>query len=509
LVKTKREDNFSDWYQEVIQEAELADHSPVRGCMIVRPCGMGIWERMKQDLDARFRHLGHRNAYFPLFIPLSFFEKEAEHVEGFATECAVVTHHRIAADENGAFVPAGPLEEPLVVRPTSETMVGEAFSRWISSYRDLPLLINQWSNVVRWEMRTRMFLRTTEILWQEGHTAHATAEEADQHARTMLDTYTSFLKERVAIPVVAGEKTEHERFPGAVATYTMEALMQDGKALQVGTSHMLGTHFSKASKITFQTKEGKEEYVHTTSWGVTTRMVGAMIMMHGDDEGCIVPPGIAPDQVVILPLVHRAEDRDLIEQACHALAQDIAELQYQGEAVRVHVDRVAERRARGDQFWGWVKKGIPIRIEVGKRELDAGLLSVGRRDLPTSQREQMSKEELLHSLPLQLQEMHNVLYERALKRHQPQYLSSKEDLLSHFRQEGASWVLAYVRCTPEIERSLQEELGVTVRCIPWNVIPRNANFDHGQIEECACACASACIWTGEKGGALVLVGKGY
>ncbi|WP_242095254.1 aminoacyl--tRNA ligase-related protein [Sphingomonas sp. CROZ-RG-20F-R02-07] len=375
-----READFSAWYQSVIAEADLAEESGVRGCMVIRPWGYGIWERIQRLLDDRIKATGHENCYFPLFIPLSYFEKEAEHVEGFAKEMAVVTHHRLVSDGKGGLVPdpTAKLEEPLVVRPTSETVIGTAFARWVQSWRDLPVLINQWANVVRWEMRTRMFLRTTEFLWQEGHTAHASADEARAETMNILELYRSFAEDCLALPVIAGEKPENERFPGAVATYSIEAMMQDGKALQAGTSHFLGTNFAHAQGIRFQNKDGELECANTTSWGMTTRMIGAAIMVHGDDDGMRVPPAIAPWQVVIVPMLRDQPEDEAIVAYCRALQVELAKQSALGEPVRALLDLKPAKAAT--KRWGWVKKGAPIVIEVGGRDVAGGNVSVIRRD---------------------------------------------------------------------------------------------------------------------------------
>ncbi|MET0372333.1 MAG: aminoacyl--tRNA ligase-related protein [Sphingobium sp.] len=378
-LSVTREQDFSAWYQAVISEADLAEESGVRGCMVIRPWGYGIWERIQALLDARIKATGHENCYFPLFIPLSYFEKEAEHVDGFAKEMAVVTHHRLI-QQGGKLVPdpTAKLEEPLVVRPTSETVIGAAFSRWVQSWRDLPVLINQWANVVRWEMRTRMFLRTSEFLWQEGHTAHATVDEAMDETMKMLEVYRSFAEECVALPVVAGEKPENERFPGAVATYSIEAMMQDGKALQAGTSHFLGTTFSAAQNIKFQNAEGVQELAQTTSWGMSTRMIGGLIMVHGDDDGLRVPPRVAPYQIVVVPMLRDTDEDDAVLAYCGELVASLNELDVFREPVRALLDRRPAKAA--NKRWGWVKKGAPIVIEVGGRDVAGGNVSVIRRD---------------------------------------------------------------------------------------------------------------------------------
>ncbi|MBA4771622.1 MAG: proline--tRNA ligase [Sphingomonas sp.] len=379
-LSVTREADFAAWYQNVITEADLAEESGVRGCMVIRPWGYGIWERIQRLLDDRIKATGHENCYFPLFIPLSYFEKEAEHVDGFAKEMAVVTHHRLIADGKGGLVPdpAAKLEEPLVVRPTSETVIGTAFARWVQSWRDLPVLINQWANVVRWEMRTRMFLRTTEFLWQEGHTAHASEAEARAETLKMLEVYRSFAEDVVALPVVAGEKPENERFPGAVATYSIEAMMQDGKALQAGTSHFLGTNFSAAQNIRFQNTEGQLELAQTTSWGMSTRMIGGLIMVHGDDDGLRVPPRVAPWQIVIVPMLRDGPEDEAVLGYCRTLQAELAALSAFGEPVRALLDAKPVKAAT--KRWGWVKKGAPVIVEVGGRDVAGGNVSVVRRD---------------------------------------------------------------------------------------------------------------------------------
>src|SRR6202023_2469620 len=338
-ISPRRDQDFPEWYQQVIRAAELAEPSDVRGCMVIRPWGYGIWENMQRQLDAMFRATGHRNAYFPLFIPLSYFAKEAEHVEGFAKECAVVTHTRLEVGADGKMKPASPLNETLVVRPTSETIIGASYAKWVQSYRDLPILINQWANVVRWEMRPRLFLRTTEFLWQEGHTVHETEAEARAETKQMLDVYETFVRDHCAIPVFAGEKSESERFPGAVQTLAIEAMVQDRKAIQAGTSHFLGQNFARASNIHFQNREGKEEYVWTTSWGTSTRLVGTVIMTHADDDGAVLPPRIVPAHVVILPITPKEETKQAVLQAAATLRDKIAAQRYANESVRVEMDQ--------------------------------------------------------------------------------------------------------------------------------------------------------------------------
>jgi prolyl-tRNA synthetase len=379
LPVTRAED-FAQWYQAVIAEAELAEESGVRGCMVIKPWGYGIWERIQKLMDERIKDAGVDNCYFPLFIPLSFFAREAEHVDGFAKEMAVVTHHRLIADGEGGLIPdpEAKLEEPLVVRPTSETVIGAAMARWVQSWRDLPLMVNQWANVVRWEMRTRMFLRTSEFLWQEGHTAHA--DEADAMAETLraLEMYRSFAEDALAMPVVAGAKPENERFPGAVDTYSIEAMMQDGKALQAGTSHYLGTTFSNAAGIRYQDKQGQQALCHTTSWGVSTRLIGGVIMTHGDDDGLRTPPQVAPHQVVILPMLRDNEGDEALLAYCEGLRAALAKQSVYGERVRVLLDKRPGKATA--KRWAWVKKGVPLVLEIGGRDAENGQVSVLRRD---------------------------------------------------------------------------------------------------------------------------------
>jgi prolyl-tRNA synthetase len=371
--------NFPEWYQAVVKEADLAEPSPVRGSMIIKPWGYGIWELMQRHLDARIKETGHENCYFPLFIPMSFIGREAQHVEGFAKEMAVVTHHRLKMiDDKLQPDPDAKLEEPLIVRPTSETIIGDAFSRWIRSHRDLPLLINQWANVVRWEMRTRLFLRTAEFLWQEGHTAHAAAKDAMDETLKILEMYREFSEKILAMPVIAGEKSANERFPGADNTYSIEAMMQDGKALQAGTSHYLGTHFAEAQNIRFQNEAGELSYCHTTSWGVSTRLIGGMVMTHGDDDGLRVPPAIAPRQVVIVPMLRgKPEDADVLAY-CGMLEHQIGDRTAFGERVRVLVDKKDIKSA--EKRWDWVRRGAPIILEIGPRDVAGGVVSFMRRD---------------------------------------------------------------------------------------------------------------------------------
>jgi prolyl-tRNA synthetase len=379
-LSVTRQADFAAWYQEVISEAEMAEESGVRGCMVIKPWGYGIWERIQHLMDARIKAAGVQNCYFPLFIPLSYFAKEAEHVEGFAKEMAVVTHHRLIGDGKGGLMPDpdAKLEEPLIVRPTSETVIGEAMSRWVQSWRDLPLLTNQWANVVRWEMRTRMFLRTTEFLWQEGHTAHADRTDAMEETLRALEMYRNHAEDDLAMPVIAGEKPENERFPGAVSTYSIEAMMQDGKALQAGTSHYLGTGFAEASSIRYQDSNGTQQLCHTTSWGVSTRLIGGVIMTHGDDDGLRVPPAIAPHQIVILPMLREDDGDAALLAYCEELRAVLAKTWALAEPIRVLLDKRGGKATQ--KRWAWVKKGVPLILEIGGRDAAGGQVSVLRRD---------------------------------------------------------------------------------------------------------------------------------
>ncbi|MDE3045978.1 MAG: proline--tRNA ligase, partial [Verrucomicrobiota bacterium] len=410
-ITPTRAENYPEWYQSVLKAADLSEHSPVRGCMVIKPWGYAIWENIQRALDQKFKETGHQNAYFPLFIPLSYLEKEAQHVEGFAKECAVVTHHRLEKGKDGKLVPAGELEEPLIVRPTSEMIIGHAFAKWIESYRDLPLLINQWCNIVRWEMRTRMFLRTTEFLWQEGHTAHATRQEAEEETKRMLQVYSDFSHEYLAIPVICGEKTPQERFPGAVATYTIEAMMQDRKALQSGTSHFLGQNFSRSCGIQFRNPAGEQEYAWTTSWGTTTRLIGGMVMAHSDDDGLVLPPRVASAHLVIVPILHSEEAKAKVLSFCEKLTQELRQVRYHGLPLQVILDTRDMRG--GEKSWGWIKKGVPLRLEIGLREIESGTFALARRDRGHRDTTPMTAGELESRIPTVLDEIQSHLLHKA------------------------------------------------------------------------------------------------
>lgn len=505
-ISPTREENYPEWYQQVIAAADLAEQSGVRGCMVIKPWGLSIWENMKRELDARFKATGHKNAYFPLFIPVSYLSKEAEHVEGFAKECAVITHHRLQAGPDGNLVPAGPLEEPLVVRPTSETIIGESFSRWIESHRDLPVLINQWANVVRWEMRTRMFLRTTEFLWQEGHTAHATKEEAEQETLQMHRIYQQVAEELLAMPVLCGRKTAAERFPGAEETYTIEAMMQDRKALQAGTSHFLGQNFAKSNNIRFTDKDDTLKHVWTTSWGVSTRLVGALIMTHSDDDGLVCPPRLAPAHVVLLPILFKAQEPEKVLEYCQSLAKELRAQTYAGYPIEVEID--ARELGGGEKLWSWIKKGVPLRVEVGPRDIASDSVFVGRRDKPHREKKSVSRSEFVATLAATLDEIQDGLFERAkaFRSEHLRVIDSRDEFIEYFTAEAkpgkptpihGGFALAHFNGDSELEEQLKKEHGVTVRCI----------LTEGQLPEADSE--GTCIFTGERSERRLLWAKAY
>jgi prolyl-tRNA synthetase len=497
-ISPTRADDYAQWYQEVIKAADLAEAAPgVRGCMVIKPWGYALWENMQRVLDRMFKETGHENAYFPLLIPVSFLEREAQHVAGFAKECAVVTHHRLEPGANGGLTPAGPLEEPLVVRPTSETIIGAAYAKWVQSYRDLPILINQWANVVRWEMRTRLFLRTTEFLWQEGHTAHATEQEARDETLRMLRVYAEFAENYLAIPVVQGEKTLGERFPGAVSTYSIEAMMQDRKALQAGTSHFLGQNFARAQEIKFQDQNGQEVYAWTTSWGVSTRLVGALIMAHGDDDGLLLPPKVAPKHIVILPIYRSDGERAEVLEYCRRLQQELAGCRYDGEPLRVALD---DRDLRGgEKTWQHIKRGVPLRIEVGPRDIAANALVLGRRDEGSKQKRVLPRSEMVANASSILQEIQSHLFQRALRlrednTHQIDRLDRFRELFmtSQEKEIHGGFALCHWREGPAVDEILAK-LKVTIRCIPLHERPE----------------PGTCIFTGQPSQSQALFAKAY
>lgn len=503
-ISPTREEDYPEWYQQVVRAADLAEISPVRGCMVIKPWGYAVWENIQRALDRMFKDTGHQNAYFPLFIPLSYLEKEAKHVEGFAKECAVVTHHRLEAGPDGHLVPTGKLEEPLVVRPTSETIIGAMYAKWVQSYRDLPILINQWANVVRWEMRTRLFLRTTEFLWQEGHTAHATREEAVEETLKMLDVYSTFAQDYMAMPVIKGEKTAAERFPGAVTTYTIEAMMQDRKALQAGTSHFLGQNFSKAQEIKFLSSEGREEYCWTTSWGVTTRLVGALVMTHGDDDGIVLPPRLAPAHVVILPIFRNDEEKAIVMDYCRRLETDLKAQTYSEEPVRVQID--ARDLRGGDKVWQHIKRGVPMRVEIGPRDVAADAVFLGRRDKSPQEKAGVPRAQFVSTIGQTLGKMQTALFQRALKFRQDntRTIDDAEEFKTWFTPQNpeqpeihGGYALSYISEGPEIDQILGD-LKVTVRCLP--VEGALAGYD---------AAPGSCVFTGKPSASRAVLAKAY
>lgn len=486
---SSRAEDYSKWYNDIVVKADLADHSAVRGCMVIKPYGYAIWEKMQQALDKMFKDTGHVNAYFPLFIPKSFFSKEASHVEGFAKECAVVTHYRLKNDENNGGIvvdPEAKLEEELIVRPTSETIIWNTYRTWIQSYRDLPILVNQWANVVRWEMKTRLFLRTAEFLWQEGHTAHATAEEAIEETRRMLDVYADFVEKWMAVPVVKGVKTPNERFAGALDTYCIEAMMQDGKALQAGTSHFLGQNFAKAFDVKFSSKDGALDYVWATSWGVSTRLMGALIMSHSDDNGLVLPPKLAPQQVVIVPIYKGAEGLQKIS----GFVKPVLE-KFRAKGISVKYDDRDTQRP-GWKFAEYELKGVPVRIAIGERDLANGTVEVARRD--ELSKETINAADLESHVEKLLNDIQSNLYQKALKRRND--LITKADNYEDFKKilsEKGGFVSAHWDGTPETEDKIKEETKATIRCIPLN-----------NPEE-----AGTCIYSGKPSTQRVLFARAY
>lgn len=483
----KRSENYAEWYQELVVRADLAEHSAVRGCMVIKPYGYAIWEKIREELDRRFKETGHVNAYFPLFIPKSFFNREAAHVEGFAKECAVVTHYRLK-NERGQIVvdPEAKLEEELIVRPTSETIIWNTYKNWIQSYRDLPILINQWANVVRWEMRTRLFLRTAEFLWQEGHTAHATREEAVEEAERMLCLYADFLENVMAIPVIKGIKTPSERFAGAVETYCVEALMQDGKALQAGTSHFLGQNFAKAFDVTFQNKEGQQEYVWATSWGVSTRLMGALIMTHSDDNGLVLPPALAPLKVVVVPIY---KDRSQLSTITHKVESLLKGLKQKGIEIKYDDD---DTKKPGWKFNEYEFKGVPVRIAIGPKDIENNTVEIARRD--TLQKEVWSFDEnLVVRIETLLQDIQQSLFQRALRfREENTFHVETYDEFKRQIEKGG-FIYAYWDGTAETEQRIKEETKATIRCIPL----------HGKAGE------GKCVYSGKPSKQKVIFARAY
>jgi len=485
---TKRAEDYSKWYNELVVKADLAENSAVRGCMVIKPYGYAIWEKMQAELDRMFKETGHQNAYFPLFIPKSYFSKEASHVDGFAKECAVVTHYRLKTGEDGKIEvdPDAKLEEELIVRPTSETIIWDTYRGWIQSYRDLPILVNQWANVVRWEMRTRLFLRTAEFLWQEGHTAHATQQEAIAEAEQMMNVYADFAQNFMAIPVIKGVKSANERFAGAIETYCIEALMQDGKALQAGTSHFLGQNFAKAFDVKFATQEGKQEYVWATSWGVSTRLMGALVMTHSDDNGLVLPPNLAPIQVVIVPIYKGDEQLAAISAEANQL---MARLKKLGISVK-YDDRTTQKP--GWKFNEYELKGVPLRVAIGPNDLANGTFEVARRDTLT--KETVISADIVTYIEGLLEEMQKNLFAKALDYRDTHIteVNSFEEFKDVLENKGG-FVSAHWDSTPETEEKIKELTKATIRCIPLD-----------RIEE-----AGSCVFTGAPSQGRVLFAKAY
>jgi prolyl-tRNA synthetase len=486
---TSRAENYSQWYNDLVTKADLAENSAVRGCMVIKPYGYAIWEKVQQTLDKMFKETGHVNAYFPLFIPKSFFSKEASHVDGFAKECAVVTHYRLKNDPNGKGIIVdedAKLEEELIVRPTSETIIWNTYKGWIQSYRDLPILCNQWANVVRWEMRTRMFLRTSEFLWQEGHTAHATSEEALEETMKMINVYADFAENWLCLPVIRGHKSANERFAGAIDTLCIEALMQDGKALQAGTSHFLGQNFAKAFDVKFASKEGKLEYVWATSWGVSTRLIGALIMAHSDDNGLVLPPKLAPIQVVIVPIYKKEEERIAIAEKANEIKK---KLEARGISVKFD-DRDTQKP--GYKFAEWELKGVPVRLAIGPRDLENNQVELARRD--TLQKSSVSQDNLDQTVADILDDIQKNIYKKALdfRAEKTTNVDTWEDFKRLLDEKGG-FLLAHWDGTPETEEKIKEETKATIRCIPFD-----------QVEE-----DGVCIYSGKPSKGRVIFARSY
>ncbi len=486
---TTREENYSQWYNELVIKADLAENSAVRGCMVIKPYGYAVWEKMQATLDQMFKDTGHSNAYFPIFIPKSFFSREASHVEGFAKECAVVTHYRLKAAPDGKGVVVdeeAKLEEELIVRPTSETIIWDTYRGWIQSYRDLPILVNQWANVVRWEMRTRLFLRTAEFLWQEGHTAHATREEAIAETEQMLNVYADFAENWMAIPVLRGYKSPNERFAGAEETYCIEALMQDGKALQAGTSHFLGQNFAKAFDVQFLSKENKLEYVWATSWGVSTRLIGALIMAHSDDNGLVLPPKLAPIQVVIIPIYRKEEDKERVASAALTIKKNL-----ESRGIRVKYDD-RDTQTPGFKFNEHEFRGVPVRLALGPRDLDNGTVEVARRD--TMEKELLQINDIENKIAHLLEQIQQNLFHKALtfRDNNTHYVNTWEEFVDTIENK-AGFVYAHWDGTPETEQKIKEETKATIRAIPLN-----AKAEEGK-----------CIYTGNPSNRRVVFARAY
>jgi prolyl-tRNA synthetase len=484
-----RSEDYSLWYNELVKKADLAEHSDVRGCMVIKPYGYSIWEKMQQALDKMFKDTGHVNAYFPLFVPKSFLAREAEHVEGFAKECAIVTHYRLKNSPDGSGVvvdPEAKLEEELIVRPTSETIIWNSYKKWVQSYRDLPILINQWCNIVRWEMRTRLFLRTSEFLWQEGHTAHATAQEAVNETLQMLNVYAEFAETFIGLPVIKGKKTEGEKFPGAIDTYCIEGMMQDGKALQAGTSHFLGQNFAKAFDVKFAAKDGKLDYVWGTSWGVSTRLMGALIMAHSDDDGLVLPPRLAPIQVVIVPIFKNDSELAAIREQVNQIMQDLRK-----HNISVKFDD-RDTHKPGFKFAEWELKGVPVRLAIGPRDLENRTVEVARRD--TREKQVMGMDQVAVNVVVLLDEIQQNIFKKALAFRQA--MTTPVNTYDEFKQvldQKGGFVSAHWDGTRETEAAIKEETKATIRCIPLDAVEENGT----------------CIYSGKSSARRVLFARAY
>lgn len=497
---TPRGEDYSEWYNDLVVKAGLADHSGIRGCMVIKPHGYALWELMQQALDGMFKETGHVNAYFPLFIPKSFLEREAEHVEGFAKECAVVTHHRLKANPDGPGLivdPEAKLEEELIIRPTSETVIWNTYKKWIQSYRDLPILVNQWANVVRWELRTRLFLRTAEFLWQEGHTAHATYDEAEQESLTILEVYRRFAEEWMAVPVLTGVKSDGEKFAGADHTYCIEALVQDGRAVQAGTSHHLGQNFAKAFDVQFATPESKLDYVWATSWGVSTRLIGTLIMAHSDDKGLVLPPRLAPVQVALIPMGRDEEMRAKTTELCDKIAAELKAAGWSGLPVRCKVDK-RDKESPGFKFNDWELKGACLRVELGPKDLDAGQAVLARRD--TGEKTTVALDGVVNTVLQGLTDQQDAIYRRALafREASTRRVDTWEEFEAAFAGEGGSgFVVAHWDGTSETEAAIAERTKATIRCIP--LTPLAPEDDQ----------PGACVLTGRPSRRRVVFAKAY
>lgn len=478
-MKTTRKQNYPEWYQNVVSEADMAENSASPGCMVMKAWGYGLWERIQRVLDEKIKETGHENYYFPMFIPLSFFQKEADHVEGFAKEMAVVTHSRLVS-EDGKLKPASPLEEPLIVRPTSETIIADSFAKWVNSYRDLPILLNQWANVVRWEMRPRLFLRTREFLWQEGHTVHSTMKEAEEETVKMLEVYRDFSENTLAMPVIAGRKPEYDKFPGAIDTYCIEAMMQDGKSLQAGTSHFLGQNFAKSADIKFTNQNNELEYAYTTSWGVSTRLIGGTIMCHADDDGMVVPPHIAPYQIVLVPLIKKPEDSEKIMSYISKVQAQLKGQNAFGEKLRIKIDN--RNKASVDKVWEWVRKGAPMVCEIGPRDVESNGLMVKERIFfgQPEGKKIMKVDEFVATVGKRLEELQQIMFAKAQKRLQDNIrtdITTPEAFAAYFAnsnewiEDGKQGKVTFVRgkwCGDPATEEILKSMKITIRCLPFD-----------------------------------------